>query len=456
MATVEIRELIKPETGEKFYPYAHLNGVKGAELLPRIGGSVQTTLPTPIFQVKDALNAQFYPQTHAQAVIGLAQMIEDNQFFEKESDGNGGFRIKLKDGFTGLYADGWVASGGVGSGGSGGGGLIESVLGVADLDTPIVLEDLSETFSAKAIQTIWDAVKELQQSEPDLSAYATKAWVQAQGYVAQETDPTVPAWAKEQSKPSYSLSEISGTEDLRAIEALAGTAGLLKKTAENTWALDTNPYVYEVNTQGDGFLDFVHNDGNITRIDLNHEHSNYVPITRTVNGTPLSQDISITAQGLGVASWAMGSGSGSTIPAEVLPDLYALGTKVTDAPGLGILLGVSVMSANLATSAGEDTSRVQWDHINNAWHFYGNVYVDGFLASGGIGDGGGGGGYGVEEITSNEDGTVDFHFTGGDVTTVDLNHEHPQYPKYVVCTQAEYDALTTKDSDTLYLIPATV
>ena len=51
---------------------------------------------------------------------------------------------------------------------------------------------------------------------------------------------------------------------------------------------------------------------------------------------------------------------------------------------------------------------------------------------------------------------MDFHFTGGDVTTVDFNHEHPQYPKYVICTQAEYDALPTKDSDTLYLIPATV
>lgn len=127
MATVDIIELIKPETGEKFYPYAHLNGVKGAELLPRIGGSVQTTLPTPIFQVKDALNAQFYPQTHAQAVIGLAQMIEDNQFFEKESDGNGGFRIKLKDGFTGFYADGSVASGGVGSSGGGGGYGVESI-----------------------------------------------------------------------------------------------------------------------------------------------------------------------------------------------------------------------------------------------------------------------------------------------------------------------------------------
>ena len=58
-----------------------------------------------------------------------------------------------------------------------------------------------------------------------------------------ETDPTVPSWAKASSKPSYSLSEISGTDDLQSIEGLTGTSGLLKKTAANTWTLDTNTYL---------------------------------------------------------------------------------------------------------------------------------------------------------------------------------------------------------------------
>lgn len=58
-----------------------------------------------------------------------------------------------------------------------------------------------------------------------------------------ETDPTVPSWAKQSTKPSYGLTEISGTDDLRAIEALTGTSGLLKKTAANTWTLDTNTYL---------------------------------------------------------------------------------------------------------------------------------------------------------------------------------------------------------------------
>ena len=39
------------------------------------------------------------------------------------------------------------------------------------------------------------------------------------------------------------LSELSGADDVKAIEALSGTTGLLKKTAANTWTLDTSSYV---------------------------------------------------------------------------------------------------------------------------------------------------------------------------------------------------------------------
>ena len=38
------------------------------------------------------------------------------------------------------------------------------------------------------------------------------------------------------------LSNITGADDLKAIEAISGTTGLLKKTAANTWTLDTNTY----------------------------------------------------------------------------------------------------------------------------------------------------------------------------------------------------------------------
>ena len=43
--------------------------------------------------------------------------------------------------------------------------------------------------------------------------------------------------------PSLTLSKISDATDLAAIEVLSGTSGLLKKTAANTWTLDTSNYV---------------------------------------------------------------------------------------------------------------------------------------------------------------------------------------------------------------------
>ena len=45
------------------------------------------------------------------------------------------------------------------------------------------------------------------------------------------------------SADSVALSNVSGADDIKAIEALTGNSGLLKKTAANTWSLDTTTYV---------------------------------------------------------------------------------------------------------------------------------------------------------------------------------------------------------------------
>lgn len=64
-----------------------------------------------------------------------------------------------------------------------------------------------------------------------------------------------------------------------------------------------------------------------------------------------------------------------------------------------------------------------------------------------------GGGVGFDDVTTQQDGTLVITLTSGDTITIDLNHNHPQYPKYVYCSsQAAYDAIVTKESDTLYLI----
>jgi hypothetical protein len=46
-----------------------------------------------------------------------------------------------------------------------------------------------------------------------------------------EIDPTVPAWAKQATKPTYNLAEINNAEDVNAIEELSDNeTGFLKKT----------------------------------------------------------------------------------------------------------------------------------------------------------------------------------------------------------------------------------
>lgn len=42
---------------------------------------------------------------------------------------------------------------------------------------------------------------------------------------------------------SVALASVTGADDLKAIEALSGTSGFLKKTAADTWTLDTNTYL---------------------------------------------------------------------------------------------------------------------------------------------------------------------------------------------------------------------
>lgn len=53
--------------------------------------------------------------------------------------------------------------------------------------------------------------------KPDLDLYAQKTWIQQQGYITSETDPTVPAWAKQPHKPTYTAQEVGALPDTTVI-----------------------------------------------------------------------------------------------------------------------------------------------------------------------------------------------------------------------------------------------
>lgn len=66
------------------------------------------------------------------------------------------------------------------------------------------------------------------------------------------------------SAGSVALSGVTGADDLKAIEALSGTSGFLKKTAANTWSLDTNTYL----TSSTGVTSIAGKTGAVTLADL--------------------------------------------------------------------------------------------------------------------------------------------------------------------------------------------
>ena len=66
----------------------------------------------------------------------------------------------------------------------------------------------------------------------DASNYVTNADLAAAGYLTAESDPTVPAWAKETTKPAYNYSEITGTPTIPTTVAELTDAANYATTAD--------------------------------------------------------------------------------------------------------------------------------------------------------------------------------------------------------------------------------
>lgn len=78
----------------------------------------------------------------------------------------------------------------------------------------------------------------------NLSSYATQQWVTDQKYTTNTGTVTQIMLGSGLTGGTITTSGTIGLdEDLQAIAALSGTSGFLKKTAANTWTLDTNTYL---------------------------------------------------------------------------------------------------------------------------------------------------------------------------------------------------------------------
>ena len=139
----------------------------------------------------------------------------------------------------GLYADGFVASGGVGSGG---GSSSQSLSGLVDTDINDTLQLLDgDLLVYNSTTGHWQNMRQ-SSIVPSISVVVPSSGNALTGASVSGGTITFTKGSFVESA-NFTLSNLSGADDLKAIEALSGKSGLLKKTGANTWALDTNAYI---------------------------------------------------------------------------------------------------------------------------------------------------------------------------------------------------------------------
>ena len=290
---------------------------------------------------------------------GYFELVQDTQDPTKYS-------VKLKDQYLGLWAPGWLVAGGIGTPG-GGGGSVSYLNDLSDVTAPnpsngdlLVYNSTSGAWVNVPQSQIVPSIgfSDLTSHPTDLSGYGI-----TDAYTKTEVDGLL---------ANIDLSDYVTNEDL---------AG----------ALETVNVLADITTPQNGTVVFTWANGDVVNVDLNHQHSNYVPITRQINGHSLNADVTLSAvTDLGVAPWAMGTGS--TIPFGRLPAMYIGKTRVKDTnTSNDTLIGISGFTTAASPTESGDTSLVEWvvnDGVGS-WHFKGNLYVDGWFAAGGVGSGGG-------------------------------------------------------------------
>ena len=326
---------------------------------------------------------------------------------------------------AGLYADTWVAAGGYGSGnGGGGGGSISYLNDLTDVTAPnpstndllrwngsawvnVPQSSIVPTISV-VVPSTGNALTGVTASgatltfttgtflvASDLNGYATESWVGSH-YVASVTvtqelesgtkvasiavngGTPVDIYAPTVTRESITnlIADSTTITGLYADRATKdGDGNVISSTYATVTAMQTavanvNTLEYITAPQQDGKMEFTWKNGDTVIVDLNHEHSQYVPITRTINGVDLSQNRTFYV---------------GTSPIQ--------GTAT--AQHLTGILSIKATSA--------ETSQLVWNSTYGAWQVKGNLYADGWVAGGGIGGGSGSIGslYSLAEVNVN-------------------------------------------------------
>lgn len=277
-----------------------------------------------------------FPRTHVDAVIGLG----DSSFFELAQDDQDPtkFSVRLKPEYTGLWADGWIAAGGVGTGG-GGGGTTSYLNDLLDVNAPNpVAGDLLS----------WDAL--------------TNKWVNV------------------------------GRSEFGVALSLSSGASYLKDS-DGKPLKDSNGNYLTVGGESSKVLNLLNDAGNVissVELPIPTISSPFV----TVGEATIQLGGSASLSEIGIPSWAQDD----DLAFSSLPSLFVGRTPVKDSGMTNdTLLGINGFTYEASDDVSGDKSMVVWEPNGGgtgigAWHFKGNIYADGWIAAGGIGEGGSGGG----------------------------------------------------------------
>lgn len=263
-----------------------------------------------------------------------------------------------------IYADGWVSAAGVSESGGGGGGT--SGLYVVDAWNDIDISDGDQVLGSVLGANINNRLTTLEGKATAVSFTQTLTSGKQIGTI------TIDGTSKSLYAPgTYALSDISGADDLKAIEALTGTSGFLKKTAANTWSLDTNSYVTTAN--GVTGVSFSTSGTNAGKIGVTKNgsttYTSSVWASAALTGTPTAPTASAGTNTTQIATTAFVSTAISNAIAGVTSFEYSV---VTSLPTTGVKGTIYLIAHTHGTQDIYD----EYIWVNNKYEKIGNTDID--------------------------------------------------------------------------------